>query len=85
MQRFAFRLGCRLYQTRVKHSYQVMVSANENKSSYFNLADWGRKNAPVKLTAGKHDFKIVYDTPYTAEGAALIQNADDLMHSACVK
>ena len=77
--------GKMLYQTRLKHSYQVMVCANENKSSYFNLADWSRKNAPVKLTAGKHDFKVVYDTPYTAEGAALIQNADDLMHSACVK
>ena len=77
--------GKKLYSTKVKHSYQVMVMAHENKSSYFNLADWKKKNAPVKLSAGKHNFKVVFDTDYSPEGAALIKNANDLMHSPCVR
>ena len=58
---------------------------HENKSSYFNLPNWTKKNAPVKLSAGKHNFKVVFDVPYSPEGAALIKNANDLMHSPCVR
>ena len=77
--------GKELYTTNLSHAYQTVVTAREKKTSYFNLANWGRKNQPIQLSAGKHVFKIKYTVNYAPEGAALILNADHLMHSALVK
>ena len=77
--------GKKLYKTRLFHSYQMTLTSLDKESSYFNLADWKRKNAPIKLSKGKHTFKIVYEKDYAPEGAALIANADQLMQSACVR
>ncbi|MBR7119074.1 MAG: right-handed parallel beta-helix repeat-containing protein [Lentisphaeria bacterium] len=77
--------GKELYTTKIDHPYQQTVTALEKVPSYFNLCNWGRKNAPVKLSAGKHKFTIKYNINYAPERAALIQNANELMHSACVK
>ena len=77
--------GKELYTTSLKHSYAMVVTALENVSSYFNLPNWSRKNAPVQLAAGKHDFKVKFTVDYAPEGAALIKHSDELMQSACVK
>ncbi|MBO5900084.1 MAG: hypothetical protein J6Q80_05050, partial [Lentisphaeria bacterium] len=66
--------------------YQMMVTARDNTPSYFCLANWGRKNIPVKLTKGKHNFEVKYDVAgYAPEGAALITSAEQLMYSCTVR
>ena len=77
--------GKKLYSTKTKHPYAVVVMEHENISSYFCLPNWVRKNIPIRLSAGKHNFKIVFSNKYAPGGAALIKNANDLMHAACIR
>lgn len=78
--------GKKLYKTPLHGSYQMMVTARDNTPSYFCLANWTRKNIPVKLTKGKHNFEVKYDVAgYAPEGAALITSAEQLMYSCTVR
>ena len=75
--------GKKLYSTKLNPSYQGIN--NRAAKFYFNLSNRQKKNMPIKLNAGKNDFKIVYNTDYKPEKAALITNCDEIMPAAWIR
>ncbi|MBO5644056.1 MAG: right-handed parallel beta-helix repeat-containing protein, partial [Lentisphaeria bacterium] len=75
--------GKKLYTTKINASYQGIN--NKAAKFYFNLSNRQKKNMPIKLNAGKNDFKIVYNTDYKPEKAALITSCDEIMPAAWIR
>jgi hypothetical protein len=75
--------GKKLYSTKISPSYQGIN--NRAAKFYFNLSNRQNKNMPIKLAAGKNDFKIVYTTDYKPEKAALITSCDEIMPAAWIR
>ena len=76
--------GKKLYAAKVAAPYQGLNFAPDTKY-YSNLSKRSKKNEPLKLAAGKNSFKIVYNTDYKPEAAALINNSDEIMQASWIR
>ena len=76
--------GKKLYVTKITPSYQA-INRPDGEKFYFNISNRPNKNAPMKLKAGKNNFKIVYGIDYQPERAALISSCDEIMHAPWIR